>query len=897
MSWFLRIIRRRSLDRDLDRELAAHLDLIADELMARGVLREEAYRRARLELGGVAQVREASREARGTRLAEELLRDVRLTFRGLRRAPVFAIAAVVTLGLGVGANTAVWNVLDALLFRTLPVARSSELHVLRSGEPSDEDPNYLFSFPTMQRFQERLPAPIQLGAMSSIARMYFAVGAQPQPVETQLVSGNWFSVLEVGAIRGRPLNPSDDREGAPPVIVLSEGFWRRGLGGDPNVVGRAIRLNGAVLTVAGVIEEGFGGLVIGDPVDVWVPLHLQPTIRFSGSARSSNSDTEKPWLAQNGINWLTLSLRVPAGQSAQLAAALAPVHRASLEEQYGDDSTLRARNLERRLALEPLARGFSTLRSAFRDPVKVLMVSVSLVFLICCANLAGLLLARSSAREQELAVRASLGAGSRRLFRQALTESLTLGGLGGLVSIPVAWGGALALLRAASTGSQPIPLPVVLGWRGLGFALLLSILAGILLGLGPAIRAARATPLGGAGGSRTTARSLHRLPWGRLLVVSQIALSLALVTGAGLFVRTLRNIMQIDTGFEHEQVIEARVDARAAGYQYQELPALHQRILDAVGALPGVRGVGLAMNGLATGATRTSGFQVPGITRAPDWNGSGQENYVSPGWFSVVGLTILRGREFTPQDRGDGPRVAVVSQSFARHFFGTEDVVGRRFGYDDPKMEVVGVARDARVNALKQRPRRLVFYPLAQGPQEYIQSIEVRVAGPPQGVARAVRAALAQSEPLLPLREVIPVGDLLARGLSRERLLARLAGVFSGLALLLAAVGLYGVLAYSVSRRTPEIGVRLALGASPSTVSRLILRECTGIVAIGIVIGLILWIPVHRLLDTLVYGLSSFDPSTLSFAGVLLLVVALVAGSLPAWRAARVDPARTLRNQ
>jgi ABC-type lipoprotein release transport system permease subunit len=239
----------------------------------------------------------------------------------------------------------------------------------------------------------------------------------------------------------------------------------------------------------------------------------------------------------------------------------------------------------------------------------------------------------------------------------------------------------------------------------------------------------------------------------------------------------------------------------------------------------------------------------------------------------------------------------VVSQAFARHFFGTEDVVGRRFGYGEPEMEVVGVARDARVNGLRQRPRRLVFYPLAQGPQEFIQSIEARVEGNSPDIARAIRTALAQSEPLLPVREVVPVGDLLARQLSREKLLARLAGVFSGLALLLAAVGLYGVLAYSVSRRTTEIGVRLALGASPSTVWRLILRECTGIVVIGVLIGLILWIPVHRLLDRMIYGLSSFDPGTLSFAGVLLFIVALLAGSLPAWRAARVDPARTLRNQ
>jgi predicted permease len=900
MSWLGRLFRKRALDRDLDRELRAHLDLLTDDLMRSGLSREEASRRAHITLGGVEQVKEASRDARGTRFVEDWWQDTRYALRALRRAPGFSAAAILTLAVGIGANSAVWSVLDALVFRALPVERSDELYALRRGEPSDEDPNYLFSYLGMGRLQKVLPDSVRIGGMSSIARAYVVAGAAAEPVQAQLVSGNWFSVLGVGAVRGRVLGPGDDGDpGAHPVAVLSDAYWARQFGRSPATVGSTIRFNGTPLTVVGVAEPGFGGLTVGLPVDIWVPVVMQHQVRIHSNASSQNSDTEEPWVPQDGIAWLTLVTRVSPGLRDQVQARLAGQLRAELlEESAQADSAERAHRLREQFALEPLAKGFSPLRQQFGDPLRVLLAGVGLVLLIACANLASLLLARGAVRGPEVAVRVSLGARPGRLLRQVLTESMTLAMLGGAASLAVAWWGGVALLRASSATGARIPIDLALDTRLLGFAFLLSLVTGLLFGLAPALRAARTAPFGSfKTGGRVAERSLHRLPLGRLLVMAQIALSLVLVAGAGLFVRTMRNYLEIDTGFAREGLIEGRIDPRSAGYPLAQLPAFNQRLLEAVGAVPGVRAVGLSMNGLAAGTVRIGGFRVPGVTRPPDWDGSAQENYVTPGYFATVGMVMLRGREFSATDVDGGPKVAIVSQAFAKHFFGTEDVVGRQIGYSNPNTEIVGVVRDARVNWIKQTPRRLVFRPLSQGPEEFVQSVEARTAGPPADVARAVRAAIASVDPNLPVREVVPVANLLERGLSRELLLARLAGVFSALALLLAAIGLYGVVAYSVSQRTNEMGIRMALGAVPSKLWRLVLRDSLGMVAVGLVLGLALWVPLQGLVRNLVYGLSPRDPATLLFAVAVLATVGVLAASLPAWRASRVDPARALRGE
>lgn len=900
MSWLSRLLRGRTLDRELDRELRAHLALMTDDLIRSGIPPEEARRQAAIALGGVEQVKEASRDARGTRIVEDWWQDTRYAVRSLRRTPGFSLAAILTLAVGIGANTAVWSVMDAVMFRVLPVARSEELYTIRHGAPSGDDPSYLFSWPGMGRFRGVLPDSIPIAGMGSIVRMYAAGTFRAEPVEAQLVSGNWFQVLGLGAASGRLLTSGDDDPGSPPIAILSHAYWDRQFGRDPATVGSVIRLNGFPLTVAGVAEPGFDGLTVGLQVDLWVPLRLQPEVRYSGGAWSRDANTDKPWLPQDGIAWLTLVTRTPAGTFRQTEARLAAQYRAELLERNSDtsDAAGRARRLRDRLELEPLAKGFSPLRQAFADPLQVLMVGVGLVLLIACANLAGLLIARGAARSQEASVRAALGARAGRLFRQSLTESLTLALIGGLVSPVVAWWGGHALVRAASAGPRPIPLALALDAPVLGFAALLSVVTGLLLGLAPAWRAARALPFGSfQAGGRIAARSLHRLPLGRLLVVSQIALSLVLLAAAGLFARTLRNFLAVDTGYAAERVLEARIDPRGAGYSMEALPGLYQRLLDAVGAVPGVRSVSLSMHGLGVGAQRLSDFTVPGVDRPPDFKRQGQENFITPGYFATVGMVLLRGREFTANDRLDAPRVTVVNEAFARHFFGSLDVIGKRFGYDQPQFEIVGVVRDARVNHLKLAPTRMIFRPLSQTPEEYVQSVEVRADGAPAEVTQMIRFAIASVDPDLPVREVVPVAELLGRGLSRERLLARLAGVFGVMALLLAAIGLYGVVAYSVTQRTNELGIRMALGARPGSVLAMILRDSLAMVVAGLVLGLALWLPLQGLVRSMVFGLSTRDPLTLTAAALVLGLVGAAAASLPARRAARVDPAQALRAQ
>jgi predicted permease len=902
----IRRVFRHERGTDVDVELQFHIDARTDDLIRLGLGREEAHRVALAEFGDLKRYETETLRidrgyARTTRIREFLWSvwfDLGYALRGLRRSPGFAAAAVLTLALGIGANTAVWTILDALMRQSLPVDRPDELHAVRRADSPDEE--YLNSYPRFQRLQRVMPDPQQLAAMSAVARMYATSGDQPEPALAQLVSGNWFRTLRVGAGAGRVIELDDDRAidgGA--VAVLSDAYWTRRFGRDPRIVGTSVRVNGVPLRVIGVAQPGFQGLTVGSSVDLWAPLSMQNALRYIGNYSANDSDPEKPWAPQEGIQWLTLVARVPPASATRLSGALDRQFRGELEQQLTQaDSVQRAYRLREHVTLRPIPRGFSPLREQFRDPLRVLMASVGLVLLIACANLAGLLLARSSARSHEIAVRISLGARRGRLIRQVLTDSLTIALLGGALSLVVARWGTAMLLRVASTGTRPIALDVSNEWRVIGFALLMSVVTGLLVGGLPAMRVSRVGLYDAFRGAGRVmgGRSAHRLPLGRALVMSQIALSLVLVVTAGVFVRTLRNLLDIDPGYARDQVVVTRLDARAARYAPEQLPALYDRLLGAAAAIPGVRSASLSLNSLGGGGIRTSSFVVPGRTLPPG-ESTGQENYVTPDYFGTVGMTLVQGRGFTRSDKVGAPKVAIVSETMARHFFGTDRVVGERFGYGpDPELEIVGVVRDARVNALREAPPRLVFRPLAQGSQEYVTSLEVRVAGAREPVTAALRSAIRQVDPMLPVRDIVPLSDLLARGLTRERLVARLAGSFGVLALLLAGIGLYGVMGYSVSRRTNEMGVRLALGASPGGVRLLVLRESLLTSVAGVVIGLALLIPVQGLTGRMVYGVTPRDPTTVVIGTAVLLLVTAAAAFVPAWRASRIDPVDAIRS-
>lgn len=899
MSWLGRLFRRRALERELDAELRFHLDEDARHHRDVGVNAVEAERLARLSLGGVEQVKEAARDARGTRWLEDFVADLRYALRALGRAPVFTASAVLTLAIGIGANTAVFRVVDALILRPLPVAHPQELFAIKRVGVDDD--NYRFSFTAFERLRKVAADTNALAAMSATARMYAMIGDTPEATLVQLVSGQWFHVLQATPAAGRLLDNSDNRTlGGHPVAVLSYNYWVRRFGRSPSVIGSTLRMNGVPLSVVGVAPPRFFGVIVGEDVDVFTPLVMQHELRYHSNASASNADEAKPWIPQVGISWLwVIGREADAGALTQLGARMNREFRAERADELADRAPeVRDFLTRERLRLDPVSRGLSELRDTMTDPMLVLMGSVALVLLIASANLASLLLARATSRSQELSVRAALGARTGRLVRQSFTESLTLAVIGGALSLLIAQWGSVALLHAASTSDRGVPLQLAFDGRLILFALGLTLLVGFLFGVGPALRVAHADLHAAfkAGGRVVGGRASNRMSLGRALVASQIALSLALVVLASLFARTLRNLSAIDPGYERRQVAEARIDVRAAGYTEAQLPALYARLQEAVSAVPGVRSVSLSVSGLASGSIRTSGVQVPGETHPADWDNSVQENMVTPEFFATVGLQLLRGRELAITDGPTAPHVAVVSQSMARHFFGSDDVLGRRFeNGDSGGVEIVGVIRDARVNEIKESPPHLAYYPLSQRADEFARSIEIRVDGSVSRIAPSIRAAIASVDRNLPVREIVTVEELLDRGLHQQLLVSQLAGLFSAMALLLAAIGLYGVMAYTVARRSNELGVRLALGARPGSLRRLVLADTLGIVLIGLVIGVALLLPSLGVLGSLVYGLSPRDPGTLIVASLLLLVVGALAGFIPAWRASRINPVQTLR--
>ena len=895
MNALFRLFRRRSSERDLQRELQYHIDAHVADLMRAGLSREQATREARLAIGGPEQVKELTRDAWGTRWADDAGRDLRFALRGMARAPGFTVAVVLTLAVGIGATTAVWSIADALMRRSLPVERPDELHaLLRTGI---DDDHYRMSYPRFRRFQQEVSGLAPMAAMSATSRVYAGIDAQPEQVQLQLVSGEWFRLLGVRAALGRIFSDGDaTAPGANPVAVLSHGFWSRRFASDSTVIGRVITLNRVSFTIIGVSAPGFAGLTVGQSLDLWTPVTMQHDVAHRTDASTDDADADQPWVPQDGISWLTTLVRAPADVRAQVAARLGTRFQAELPDELASrDSVTRAQGLKERVVLEPRPRGFSPLRDSLGEPLRILMGAVALLLLIACANIAGLLMARGASRRHEVAMRVSLGARPGRLVRQLFTESLLLAVLGGVVGLVLAQWGSMAIVRAVYNNARIVPLDVTLNGSVLALAAVTTVVTGLLFGLAPALQASRTAVYHGARGVQTSSMGQgHRVPLGRILVASQIALSLLLVTTAGLALRSLVNIMGIDAGYDDALVVTARLDLRAGGYPVEQLPALYDRLQREVGAVPGVRSVSLSAYGVVSGFRRISGFVVPGRILPPPANAA-QENMVSPGFFSTVGMKILRGREFTEADRDTVARVAIVSESMAKHFFGTTDIIGARFGFGTPpEFEVVGVVADARVNNLREVPR-LVYYPLAQTPREYIYSLEARVEGTPANITSAIRTAIGRVDAGLPVGYVRSVRDTFDSQVWRERLLARLAAAFGLTALLIAAIGLYGVVAYSASRRTNEMGVRLALGATPAGVRQLVLGDSLVTVLAGILFGVVLSFPALNLTRALLYDVSPHDPAALAVAGALLLAVGVLAAALPAWRASRIDPLTAIR--
>ena len=907
-AWLNRLWHRDRLERQLDAELRFHVDEETARLSAGGIPPGEARRLALASFGGIEPIKEAARDVRGTRWLEDLAQDLRYATRTMRRHPAFAVAAVLSLAIGIGANTAIFGVVDALLIRPLPVPSPRQLaYVARTG-PSAVGRSTMaisrFSHPAFRRYQAALaPAHTALAAMTPVTRVQLSVAGAAgddgaELVLAQLVSGEWFSVMGVAPQRGRLLTPADDADvNGQDVAVISDGYWARRFGKDPAIVGATVRLNGHPLTIVGVAAPAFEGFIVGDPVDVWVPTGLQAKIHYASNADdSSGADMSKPWRPQEAIAWLTLAGRVrESDMRAAAAAVLDTSFRRDVEAIAAQTKNpqRRAYVLRTHAVLADGSRGLSDIREQFGGAVLVLMATVALVLLVACANLANLLMARSAARSREFAVRLSLGAGRGRLARQLLTESVLLALLGGAASLTFAQAGSDALLRLAADGPSPLPLDVSLSWPLVAFAIGVSIGTGILFGLLPALRFSR-PDVHDAMKTRGTASSSGRPSASRLLVVAQVALSFALLAGALIFVRTLHNLLTIDPGFRAAHLVTAKFDPRMAGYTGATMNGLRERLLDGARAIPGAEAAAVAMCGTMANCHAVSDIDVPGRQAGVGDDNDVQEDYVTAGYFGALGMPLVAGRNFSGADTEHTAAVAIVNEAMARHFFPGVNPVGKHFSEGD-SFEIIGVVRDSRVNGLRETPPRMVFYPFSQHPAIPLRNVYVRVDGDAVAATQSLRAVIRNADRGIAVREVLTLAELEERSVARERLVSTLTGAFGLLAVAVACLGLYAMVSYSVARRTNEIGIRLALGASRSSVRWLVIRETIVLVAIGIGAGILATVPALQFVGSLLYGLSARDPITLASAAAVLCLVAVLAGAGPAWRASRLDPSLALR--
>ncbi|HLU26378.1 MAG TPA: ABC transporter permease [Longimicrobiales bacterium] len=875
-------------DRELDEELRFHLDMQTEEYIRRGMDPAEARRQAVLRLGGLAQVREATRDARGVRWLDDVVADTRYAFRTLLRRPIFTAAAAGTLALGIGGTTAIFGIVDALFLRPPTGVRGADtlarIYIVRDEggiRTPDGGPGSYVDYLAMRD---------NAHGFSGVAVSLFPTdldldrGERAERLVGQAVSWNYLELLGVRPAIGRFFHAEEDSiQGAHPVAVLSHGYWRRRFGADSTIVGRTLLLNGQSVTVIGVAERGFVGAE-ARPIDAWVPMAMAGPL---GVMIGGNAE----WRTQPGMAVLRYVARLAPGVDREQAAASAAAALRHAAEAYPDmDPTPEVR-------LESVVHARAARLVGPEGVALLLMAVTGVVLVVACANIANLLLARSTARRREMAVRASLGAARGRLIRQNLTESVVLALLGGAVGVGVA---------AIGSGlARQFPLPPGVGGingRVLAFAFAVSVLSGLLFGLAPALRAAGARPMAGLKADTAGMRP-GRGRLRRALVTFQVTLCVLLLAGAGLMVQSLRQVLAIDTGLDIDRLLVVSVDLRNAGYPAAAREELLQAARDRLRQVPGVENAVIVhftpLGGMSmSGPWDRTGADTAGIREGP------YVNWVGAGYFATVGTRVLRGREFDEQDRAGTEPIVVINERLARALSPGGDPLGRcvPLGFavrEGGCSRVIGIVETARHRYLDEPTVPLYYLPWDRNPAATPPwggpSILVRVRGRPTDLTAQVRAAVASLAPDLPYVSVQTMEDLLADTILPYRLGAVLFGIFSALALLIAAVGLYGVLAYFVAERTAEIGIRRSLGAQERNVVGLVLRQGMMPVAVGIGLGLGAALAAGRLIQALLYGVSAHDPVTLAGVAALLTAIALLACYLPARRAVRVDPMVALR--
>jgi predicted permease len=837
-----------------------------------------------------------------------LLRDLQFGWRSLTRTPMVSLVAVLSMVIGIGANTALFNLLNACLFRALPVDHAEQLVILtdptasgvQEGVSSGE--RDLLSYPEFEELKSMKSLSGLFATESNLERYDASIaGAESERIYGRMVSGAFFSTLRQSAQLGRFFDASADGQiGQAPFAVLSDGFWERRFGRSPDVIGTSIKIRRALVTIIGVAPRGFFGETVGNKPDLWIPLTMQALlIPGRDWLHPSPDPTQK-------VQWLHVFGRLQPGYSlarAQIEANV--IFKRDLEESYASLSgDVKREFMDQRIRLKPAASGASELRdSRVQQPLFILFAAVGVVLLICCVNVTNLLLARANTRRREIMIRLALGAKKADVIRQLLTEALIVSLLGGAGGLLVAQTGAELLARMVSTPNDPVQLDITQDARVLLFTAGIAVLTAVLFGLAPALRAARTeigTTLRGAAGGMTP--SSAKMLLSKVFVVAQIAFSLALVVGAGLLLRTLLNLKKVDLGYLRERVLTMRVDGLGTGYRGQQVIALYDRLQGELANAPGVRAVTYSENGLLSSTDSSDDVEVEGYVPLAKRDLSVRWDEVAPGYFSSLGIPVLLGREITARDQPGTPQVCVVNQTFARKYFRNRNPVGRHFAtvYGTKKVafEIVGVARDIREHRLRGDEPPRFFSAVRQMAPEIPESVyfEVRTSVDPNAALPTLRRVIQRAEPNATIMTARSVMNLVNDRTRTDRLVARITGLFGGVALLMAAIGIYGVLAYAVSQRTVEIGIRMAIGAEAGKVIRMILRETGMMLGAGLAAGIALSAGVARLISSQLVGVRATDPFVLVTAIGLIAGMGILAGYGPALRASRVDPVRALRN-
>jgi putative ABC transport system permease protein len=890
MPWYSRLVnlvRSDRLSRDIDREMAFHVAERADDLVARGMSEDTAAWEARRRFGNRTLQQERTRDADLIPWLESVVADVRYAARALWANPTFSIVACLSLALGIGANTAIFSLVNALLLKSLPVERPEE--VVQVVTPSGKS-----TFSNLVWEQIRDTPNLFAGvAASGSARFDLASGGEVRQAGGNWVSGSFFAVLGVRAILGRVVGPADDVRGCPTVVMLSHSFWQRQFGGDAGIIGTRILLSGKPFEVVGVLDPRFHGIDVGTRVDLFAPLCL------AGAGMLDNAGTSfLRIVGRRDPRW-------PLTQTRARLAAVAPrIFAATVFGKWTPTPRQSQDYLQQTLDAVSMPTGISPYRARYEKPLLILMAVVGLVLLIACANVANLLAARASARQRELAIRMAIGAGRARLVRQLLTESLLLASVGALLGLAFAQWGSRLLVAMLADSFSVIVLNLSPDGRVLGFTIMVALAAGALFGLAPAWQATRIEPqttMKSGGRGSTSSRS--RVSFANTLVVTQLALSLVLVVGAALFVGTFTRLIGTDAGFEPARALIVSVNMENARPSPEQRRAGKRELFERLRRLPGVRSVATVNVTPFSGSSVTyPSLSVDGLPPLGRDDATVYVNNVSAGYFTTVGTQIVAGRDFDANDRLGATRVGLISESAAKKFFRGMNPIGKHIRMPaenptTPPIEIVGVAGDSKLLSLREAPLSMVY--LADTQDEYASAAPnflLRTSGPPLAMRPAATAAIAEVDRGIRV-EYATLSDLVAGSLSRERLLATLVGFFGGLSLLLSMIGLYGLMSYMVTRRTNEIGVRIALGAPRRRVLAMILGEAGRLTAGGIIIGVIVAIASMRFVASLLFGVTPADPSAIGISVLALAGVAVAAAAVPAWRAARLDPMVALRNE